>query len=358
MRSDLLLLIGVCSGMSQLPFDRTQKGLLRSSLDEQMILSGDFWGELRVFLAVAKAKSYNAAAELLNTSQPTVSRQVKRLQDVMGSQLVVASKHGVILTAKGAELAKALGALDMSLYALSNDLRQENRATEGLVRVSVTDGLNTFFVAPALRRFNEKYPRIQVHLKSPINVLDLRENAADLMLGFVPVNGADITVERLGTMHLLPVVSRSYVRNFGLPTMGSLAQHAFLQTEYYTAQTGLWDQWNQIVAKGHIAAFCDNSFAYGMLVKAGMGIGLLGSYALAEPDAMPLELGVHIKVPLFGVALTERLQSRPVRLAFDWLCELFGSQNAWFKDDLVTNPAPSTGDEGFRMLFNLPLPRR
>jgi DNA-binding transcriptional LysR family regulator len=344
--------------MSQPPFDRTQKGLLRSSLDEQIILSGDFWGELRVFLAVAKAKSYNAAAEILHSSQPTVSRQVKRLQDVMGSQLVVASKHGVTLTQKGIELARALSALDMSLYSLSNDLRQENRATEGLVRISVTDGLNTFFVAPALRRFNGKYPRIQVHLKSPINVMDLRENAADLMLGFVPVSGSDVTVERLGTMHLLPVVSRNYVREFGLPTSGNLHQHAFLQTEFYMAQTGLWDEWNALVAKGSVAALCDNSFAYGMLVKAGMGIGLLGSYTLAEPDALPLELGVHIKVPLFGVALTERLQSRPVRLAFDWLCELFGTQNAWFQEELLKASSPPGGDEGFRMLFNLPLPAR
>jgi hypothetical protein len=84
--------------MTRLPFDRSQKMLLRSSLDEQSLLSGDFWGELRVFLAVAKAKSYNAAADMLNTSQPTVSRQVKRLQDVMGSQLVVTTKHGVNLT--------------------------------------------------------------------------------------------------------------------------------------------------------------------------------------------------------------------------------------------------------------------
>jgi DNA-binding transcriptional LysR family regulator len=340
--------------MTHSPFDRTQKGLLRSSLDEQSLLSGDFWGELRVFLAVAKAKSYNAAAEMLNTSQPTVSRQVKRLQDVMGSQLVVATVNGVNLTPKGAELARRLGELDMSLYALSNELRQENKATEGLVRVSVTDGLNTFFVAPALRRFNERFPRIQIHLKSPINVVDLRENAADLMVGFMPISGADVTVERLGTMHLLPVVSRSYVREYGLPTSGNLAQHAFLQSEFYTARTGLWDDWNKAVAQGRVLAFCDNSFAYGMLVKAGMGIGLLGSYTLAEPDAMPLELGVHVKVPLYGVALTERLQSRPVRLAFEWLSDLFGSSKGWFQDQLITGPTRAEDDDGFRLLFNLP----
>ena len=58
--------------------------LNKSPLDEETLLSGQFWGELRVFLAVAKTKSFNRAAEITNTSQPTVSRQVKRLQDVVG----------------------------------------------------------------------------------------------------------------------------------------------------------------------------------------------------------------------------------------------------------------------------------
>jgi Bacterial regulatory helix-turn-helix protein, lysR family len=65
-------------------FDEEQQAFNRSPLDDEKLLSGQFWGELRVFLAVAKTKSFNRAAEITNTSQPTVSRQVKRLQDVVG----------------------------------------------------------------------------------------------------------------------------------------------------------------------------------------------------------------------------------------------------------------------------------
>src|SRR5215475_6497057 len=100
---------------------------LRSPLDNEDILSGQFWGELRVFLAVAKAKSFNRAAEILNTSQPTVSRQVKRLQDMMGSQLFISTPRGVKLTQKGEALAKALSRLDQTLYSITSDLRAESR---------------------------------------------------------------------------------------------------------------------------------------------------------------------------------------------------------------------------------------
>jgi DNA-binding transcriptional LysR family regulator len=336
-----------------LPFDIDQRELTRTPLDTDQILSAQFWGELRVFLVVAKAKSFRRAAEILNTSQPTVSRQVKRLQDLMGSQLIVPTQQGVQLTKKGNDLAKALSKFDLALFSLTNDLKAETKETEGVVRVSLTDGLNTFFVAPSLAAFSLTYPKIQMHLKSPLNVISLRENLTDLMVGFHPIEGADIVTKKLGQLHFIPVAAKSYINNFGLPTTKNLAKHHFLQSDFYSAKTGLWDDWNEAVGRGQIAHYCDNSFAYGMLVKAGLGIGLLGSYTVLEPSAVPLQLGVRVSVQMYAMALTERLNSRPVRLAFDWLSEIFGSRNPWFNADFKLNNPPSSYDAGFKLLFNL-----
>ncbi|WP_230531048.1 LysR family transcriptional regulator [Microvirga roseola] len=335
------------------PFDPDQRNLIRSPLDSENILSGQFWGELRVFLAVAKAKSFNRAAEILNTSQPTVSRQVKRLQDLMGSQLFVPTKHGVKLTQKGQALAQALTALDHSLFALTNDLKAESKKAEGIVRVSITDGLNTFFVAPAVSTFAVDHPKIQLHLKSPSNLVSLRDNQTDMMIGFAPAEAADITVRKLGCLHFIPIVAKSYIRQHGIPNRLNLSQHLFLQSEFYTAKTGLWDSWSRIVAQGQVAHYCDNSMAYGMLVKAGLGVGLLGSYTILEPNAVPLELDVKISVPLYALALTERLNARPVSLVFDWLCEMFGPANPWFNPKMRLDPPQSRFDTGIKLLFNL-----
>lgn len=82
-------------GEGMLPFNEEQKSLNKGPLDNETLLSGQYWGELRTFLAVAKTKSFNRAAEITNTSQPTVSRQVKRLQDVVGSQLYISTPRGI-----------------------------------------------------------------------------------------------------------------------------------------------------------------------------------------------------------------------------------------------------------------------
>ena len=158
---------------AMLPFDEEQRSFNKSPLDDETLLSGQFWGELRVFLAVAKTKSFNRAAEMTNTSQPTVSRQVKRLQDAVGSQLFISTPRGVRLTQKGEELARALSRLDHTLYSITSDLKAETREAEGTVRVSITDGLNALFAAPALLQFSAQYPKIQLHLKSPLNMIEL-----------------------------------------------------------------------------------------------------------------------------------------------------------------------------------------
>lgn len=336
-----------------LPFDEEQQSLNKSPLDDETLLSGQFWGELRVFLAVAKTKSFNRAAEITNTSQPTVSRQVKRLQDIVGSQLFISTPRGVQLTKKGEALAKALSRLDQTLYSITSDLRAESREAEGTVRVSITDGLNALFAAPALLKFSAQYPKIQLHLKNPLNHLSLLENQTDMMIGFMPSVSSDTQFRKLGQLHFIPVVAKEYIQDHGLPTRDNLERHLFLQTEYYAAKTGMWESWQHAMSRGRIAHWCDNSFAYGMLAKAGHGIGLLGSFTLMEPCFVPLEINVRISVPLFLVALTERLNARPVRLVFDWLSEVFSPSNPWFTDELRLNNPPSEYDVGFRKMFNL-----
>src|SRR5262249_50548954 len=160
-------------------------------------------------------------------------------------------------------------------------------------------------------------PKIQVHLKNPLNHINLLENQTDMMIGFMPSVSSDIQFRKLGQLHFIPVVAKDYISQHGLPTRDNLERHYFLQSEYYTAKTGVWDSWHHALARGRVAHWCDNSFGYGMLVKAGLGVGLLGSYILIEPCFVPLDIDVRISVPLFLVALTERLNARPVRLVFD-----------------------------------------
>lgn len=230
-------------------------------LEDRGLLSGQYWGELRIFAEVARAKSFNRAAERLGVSQPTIGRKVRRLQDVIGAQLFVATKHGVRLTERGEELAAAVFRLDQSLFAIASDLKARANDAEGLVSVSITDGLAAFFAAPAILAFSATYPKIRLHVKGTSSLVDLRENGTDMMLTFAPIERADCTCRRLGTLHFVPVVTREYVARNGVPTRERIADHVLLQSYLYEADVPAWKEWQALCSLGRIAHFCDNSFA-------------------------------------------------------------------------------------------------
>ncbi len=311
------------------------------STDDKGLLSGRYWGELRIFAEVARARSFNRAAQHLGMSQPTISRKVRRLQDLIGAQLFVPTKQGVKLTDRGEELASALLILDQSLFSLASDLKARANDTEGIVSLSITDGMAAFFAVPALPAFSARYPKIQLHVKSLGNLKDVRENQTDMMLTFDSSDRPDITCQPLGSLHLVPIASASYIARRGHPTLDNLAEHAFLQSHFYQGSWPVWHEWQALCAKGQIAHYCDNTFAYGVMANEGLGIALLGTYLMPAKTAVRLDLGVRVALPFYALALTERLESRPVRIVFDWLCEIFSAQSPWFQREISPATFPA-----------------
>jgi DNA-binding transcriptional LysR family regulator len=243
--------------------------------------------------------------------------------------------------------------LDHQLFTLSSGIKSKGGEIEGVVRISITDALGSIFLAPNLESFSREHPKIQIHIKTPFNITELKENQTDLMIGFKPSASGELAFQPLGWLHFIPIASKSYIRERGLPTRENLEHHRFIQSEFYAARTGLWDNWLDLCDRGTIAHFCDHPFAYGMLVKRGLGIGLLASYTVLDPSAVPLNLDARVSVPMFIIAVRERLEARPVRLVFERLSSILGPKNPWFGKHLELNVKSSEYDDGFRSLFNI-----
>lgn len=321
----------------QQPFDATRERLNQTPLNDLRLLSGPYWDELRTFLAVAKSKSFNRAATMLNTSQPSVSRAIHRLQSMVGSQLLVSSKKGIMLTDRGKELADALVAFDERLSALSRDLGSESKDAAGTVRFSSTEAIAGLFVVPMLKKFSREHPKIRLHIRNLTNMLGFRENQSDIVLGFAPATQPGVESRAIGFMHLIPYASKRYIAKRGQPTRTNLHEHSFIDAEYYSSGTDTWRSWREAIGKGTLAHSCDNSFAYCLMVKEGLGIGLLGNYVLPDPELVPLNLNVHVGLPMHLLVDSERLQTRPVRIVFDWLSTVLGQTSEWLGSDFSLN---------------------
>lgn len=324
------------------PFEPDFKTLYRSPLDDPHLQSGQIWGEAQIFLAVAKARSFAKAGEMLGISTPTVSRTVKRLQDYLRTPLFVSNSTGTQLTAIGEKLALQLAEIDHRFASIFDNLRSEASDYEGRVTVSVTEGLAGVFVAQHLPDLRSQHPRIAVHIRTPINVADIRKNQTDIMIAFQPTDQADLVCRRLGEIHFVPLASVGYMEAYGVPSMENAHRHLFVDSIFYASRSGVWSAWQECVARGRVVAYCDSSLAYGIAVRRGVGVGLLGTYLLSDTSFRPLDLGVHVRSPIYLVAPAEQLESKPIRAVFEWLSGLLGPSNPWFAPQLRLEPPPES----------------
>lgn len=138
---------------------------------------------LRAFLAVVETGGVTTAARILNRTQAAVSLQIKRLEELFGTELFVRERKRFTLSPTGERLFGSAQRL-VSL----NDATWGSMTTpqfEGEVRLGVPPDIVTSLIPPVLQRFNQSWPRINVSLICKASTLlleDLAERRIDLIL--------------------------------------------------------------------------------------------------------------------------------------------------------------------------------
>jgi len=140
-------------------------------------------GLLRSFVGVLDAGGFTAAARALNTTQSTVSMQVRRLEEQVGTPLLRRLGRQVEPTSEGARLlghARHLLALNDQAWG---DLT--SAALSGRVRLGVPDDY-AFYLPEIIRSFRERYPSVELELHCDLSVALMRRlEAGQLDLALV-----------------------------------------------------------------------------------------------------------------------------------------------------------------------------
>ena len=143
--------------------------------------------DLHVLMAVAQAGSMSRAAQLLNTTQPAISKSVADLEHQIGVRLLDRSRQGIEVTEYGRALLEGG-------VAVFDDLRQAVKkiefladATVGEIRVGTHDPMIVGFLPTVFDRLHRKYPGISVRVTrvstDAHQFRDLRDRKIDLLLG-------------------------------------------------------------------------------------------------------------------------------------------------------------------------------
>jgi LysR family cyn operon transcriptional activator len=146
---------------------------------------------LRYFLAVAESLSFTRAAVALNVSQPTLSQQIRQLEDGVGCALLDRVGRHVRLTAAGEVFREHAQRVLNEIDAAENALAELQGLMRGTLRIGVFQSFNSSLLPPILGAFSEACPDIRVVVRQ----LPTREMEAHLVRGDLDLGIAYVTPE-------------------------------------------------------------------------------------------------------------------------------------------------------------------
>lgn len=146
---------------------------------------------LKYFLAIAREQSISGAAESLHISQPTLSRQIRDLEDELGKTLFTRGSHRITLTEEGMILRKRAEEMVELVRRTENEIALSDQGIAGDICIAAgeTDGIR--LVANLIKRLETDYPLIKYHFvsgNSPFVMEQLDKGLADFGLVFGSVD--------------------------------------------------------------------------------------------------------------------------------------------------------------------------
>jgi DNA-binding transcriptional LysR family regulator len=158
---------------------------------------------LRYFIAVAQHLSFRRAAESLNTSQPSLSQQIRALEDELGITLFERTKRQVRLTTAGTEYYQGVRALLGEFELCAERARNAQEGKRGTLGVGA-NGMVMFNLLPQIvHTFRDEFPEVRVSmtvLRNPDPFRALRARRIDVALTTQNDPADDIERQHLWTI--------------------------------------------------------------------------------------------------------------------------------------------------------------
>jgi DNA-binding transcriptional LysR family regulator len=247
---------------------------------------------LETLVAVGDTGSYTRAADELSLTQPSVFRQIKKLEAQLGATLVELDGKRVRLTEAGRVAYQYGRRLLLLAEGLGTSMELSRSALSGTLIVGATPSIGEFPLAAALLAYHEHNPDIQFRVRvallhnAEIDHL-VADGSLDLALHANPTPRPGLVKERLFTEPLVVVAPRGH-RFEGLPVIAqtdlvpeTLIYHDQLDSAVVRT---LEDEW---LARAGVRpnwwVACNSDLVMRALVRGGGGVGIVSEHSARRP---------------------------------------------------------------------------
>ena len=309
-------------------------------LDGGKVHGAPDWEALRIFLEVARRGSFRSASDQLGMSINAVRRRINELEQQLGFAILTRHVDGVRTTSEGDTILAAAKQMEAASFGVVRARDRATPALSGEVKLAVTEGLGTFWIAPRLVEFQRVYPKLLVDLNCAMRSADVLRLEADASVQLTKPTNPDLKMVKLGRLHTMPFAGQSYIDTYGLPKTAEegLNHRIVLQVADQTASQEIYDRlFPGIPQPGFVAMRTNVSTAHVWAVAKGAGIGVLPTYVHAiAARIVPVDVGPKFHFDIWLTYHADAARISRVRRMIDWLIDAFDPKRfPWFRDEFI-----------------------
>ena len=298
------------------------------------------WDTVRIFLEVVRSGSFRSAAEQLNSSVNVLRRRIEELETHLRVKLLTRHIDGVRTTAEGDQIFTAAQRMERESFGLVRTRDVAMPSINGEVKLAVTEGLGTFWIAPRLVEFQRAHPKLLVDIRCAMRSADVLRLEADAAVQLTRPEAKELKIVKLGRLHVMPFAAKSYLETYGSPkSIPDLLSHRIVLQA--AEQVASEDEYNRLFPgvpqAGFVAMRTNVSSCHYWAIAKGAGIGMLPTYANAiAARVVPIDIGLKVHYDIWLTYHADANQIPRVRRMIDWLLDAFDAKRfPWFQDAFI-----------------------
>lgn len=279
---------------------------------------------LQAFEAAARLQSITGAAHELNLTQSAVSRQIRALEDQIGTQLFHREKQTIRLTLGGATYAREVREALQKISQASMNLRANPHG--GTLTLAILPTLGTRWLAPRLPQFLKTNPGITINLVTRLTQFNFADDSVDAAIHFGQTDWPGAKHCYLMGEEVIPACAPELLEEYAFKSAKDLLKAPLL---HLTSRPDAWERYfiRSGVEFGSVHGMLFDQFATAaQAASAGLGVALLPTF-LVEDDFSDGRLVPALPAPMrseeaYYLCWPGDMEDyEPLRLFRDWLAE-------------------------------------
>ncbi len=292
------------------------------------------WDHARIFLSVARAGQFLAAARNLRVDHATVGRRISALEASLGAKLFERRTNGCVLTPSGERFLVAAERIEADMLRVQSELSASDVEASGTVRIGAPDGFGTNFLSGRLGRLMARHPRLTIQLVPLPRTFSLSKREADIAIVVDRPEEGRLHVRKLTDYTLSFYGAPDYLAEHGEPqSLDDLANHTIVTYVQDLQFAGALNYFPEAFEPRFRRFECAGVLGQSEAVRAGAGLGILHDYSARGDSRLKAILpGFTVDRTYWMVTHSDTRSLARVRAVTDFIL----AEAASARDDFLT----------------------